>query len=311
MCGVAGIFRYLEGAPPVDREDLLRMREQMLHRGPDGAGLWVSPDGLCGLAHRRLAIIDLSEAGAQPMLDPETGNAIVFNGEIYNYLALRAELEARGAVFRSRSDTEVLLHLWRIFGEKMVERLRGMFAFALWDARDRRLFLARDPLGIKPLYLADDGKTLRFASQVKALIAGGVPAEPSAAGMAGFFLWGHVPEPWTWAEAVKALPAGSTLSVSIDGPVPSPRRYFDLREEILRAEEQGAQAKELLPEALDAVADSVRHHLVADVPVGVFLSAGRDSNLIAALALEELYIAATPLSPIPSPVVGRKINGFR
>ncbi len=271
----------------MDREDLLRMREQMLHRGPDGAGLWVSPDGLCGLVHRRLAIIDLSEAGAQPMLDPETGNAVVFNGEIYNYLALRAELEARGAVFRSRSDTEVLLHLWRIFGEKMVERLRGMFAFALWDARERRLFLARDPLGIKPLYLAEDGKTLRFASQVRALIAGGVPAEPSAAGMAGFFLWGHVPEPWTWAEAVKALPAGSILSVSIDGPVPKPHRYFDLREEILRAEEQGTQAKELLPEVLDALADSVRHHLVADVPVGVFLSAGRDSNLIAALASKE------------------------
>lgn len=160
-----------------------------------------------------------------------------------------------------------------------------MFAFAIWDAREQALFLARDPLGIKPLYYADDGKTFRFASQVKALAAAGaIPSEPSAAGLVGFYIWGHVPEPWTWLAAVKALPAGCTLTVRRGGPVPSPRRYFDLREEIVRAESSLVPEEDVVEAALEAVSDSVRHHLVADVPVGVFLSSGRDSRLVAVLA---------------------------
>ena len=287
MCGIAGILVHVESAPPVDRDELLRIREAMANRGPDGAGLWVSEDRRLGLAHRRLTIIDLDPRAGQPMHDPETGNVIVFNGEIYNYRELRRECRARGAAFRTESDTEVLLALYRLHGEAMVERLRGMFAFGLWDARERKLVLARDPFGIKPLYYADDGKTLRFASQVKALVAGGVPDAPSAAGMAGFFLWGHVPEPWTWADAVRALPAGATLTVSLSGSLPAPRRYFDLREEILRAQDTPPPARDVAHEVVVFVADSVRHHLVADVPVGVFLSAGRDSTLIAALAARE------------------------
>ncbi len=296
MCGIAGIVNYRDATGHVDTEELARSTAHMAARGPDGEGIWVAQDGGVALGHRRLAIIDLSPAGAQPMHDPATGNVIVFNGEIYNYRELRKELAAQGVALRSESDTEVLLHLYARHGEAMLERLRGMFAFALWDAARQRLFLARDPLGIKPLYYADDGRQLRFASQVKALLAGGaISATPSAAGWAGFYLYGHVPEPWTWVDAIKALPAGTTLTIERGKPLPAPRRYFDLREEILAAQEAPAPAADAVHEALAAVTDSVRHHLVADVPVGVFLSAGRDSTLVAALAARD---TATPLRTI-------------
>jgi len=227
--------------------DLEPALDAMRHRGPDSKGIWQSPDGSIELDHRRLAIIDLSPAGAQPMVDPSTGNVIVFNGEIYNYRELKQELQAAGYRFRSDSDTEVLLHLYARHGEAMLDRLRGMFAFGLWDSRTHKLLLARDPLGIKPLYYADDGKTLRFASQVKALLAGGgVSDAPSAAGMAGFFLWGCVPEPWTWVEAIQALPAGCFFAVERGKPVPAPQRYFDLREEIIAAEQSAPPSRDCI-----------------------------------------------------------------
>lgn len=289
MCGLAGIFAYHADAPLVDEAALLSMRERMRNRGPDAAGLWVSEDRHIGLAHRRLSIIDLSEAGAQPMRDPQTGNVVIFNGEIYNYRELRGELEREGATFRSHSDTEVLLHLYARHGKAMVERLRGMFAFALWDSRRRRLFLARDPLGIKPLYYADDGRAIRFASQVKALIAGGIAATPSTAGLTSFFLFGHVLEPWTWVEGIRALPAGTTLMIEDGKPIAQPLRYFDLRQEILAAENDPATSSpDTVQEALAAIDDSIRQHLVADVPVGLFLSAGRDSTLLGTLAARYL-----------------------
>lgn len=299
MCGIAGIFAYGIDSPPVDRTELLRIRECMAARGPDGAGEWLSPDGRIGLAHRRLAIIDLSEAGAQPMHDPETGNVIVFNGEIYNYRELRRDLEARGTTFRTQSDTEVLLKLYAVYGAEMLPRLRGMFAFGLWDAQKQSLLLARDPFGIKPLYYADDGRTLRFASQVKALLAGGgVDTAPDPAGHVGFFLWGHVPEPFTLYRAIQAVPAGSALWVGRDGARRS-HVFFDLGRELrdgasipVPPPKSVAEAQERLREAL---LDSVRHHLVADVPVGVFLSSGIDSATVAALAAE---VASTPLEAL-------------
>ena len=151
-----------------------------------------------GLGHRRLSIIDLSDAGAQPMLSADGRLAVTFNGEIYNYQDLRRRLEDKGRVFKSHSDTEVLLHLYAEKGAEMVHDLRGMFAFAIWDGERRTLFLARDPYGIKPLYYADDGWTFRFASQVKALLAGGdISRDPEPAGLVGFYLFGHVPEPFT------------------------------------------------------------------------------------------------------------------
>lgn len=288
MCGIAGIFRYGDNAPLVDLAELERMRDRMATRGPDGAGEWLSADGRVGLAHRRLAIIDLSEAGAQPMVDPATGNVIVFNGEIYNYRELRRGLEAQSAVFHSQSDTEVLLALYRRFGPDMLPKLRGMYAFALWDAREQGLFLARDPFGIKPLYYADDGRTLRFASQVKALLAGGgVDTAPDPAGHVGFFLWGHVPEPFTLYRGIQALPAGTALWVARGGQRKT-LVFFDLGRQLREppsspAPKSADEARERLRAAL---LDSVRQHLVADVPVGVFLSAGKDSATVAALAAE-------------------------
>src|SRR4051794_33648635 len=198
MCGIAGIYSYRNSAPPVDREELLCIREAMANRGPDGAGLWLSDDQRAGLAHRRLPIIDLSEAGAQPMSTADGRLRVTFNGEIYNYRALRAELEGKGYRFASSSDTEVLLHLYADRGTDMVHALRGMYAFAIWDERASELFLARDPFGIKPLYYADRGETFRFASQVKALLKSeGIDTAPDPAGTVGFFVWGSVPEPHT------------------------------------------------------------------------------------------------------------------
>src|SRR5713226_5177222 len=171
MCGINAIFAYRETAPAIDQNELLATRDSMRSRGPDGADWWISPDARIGFGHRRLAIIDLSPGGAQPMCRAQ--NVIIFNGEIYNYRELRSGLEAIGIRFTSQSDTEVLLQLYATRGPEMLNELRGMFAFALWDGPKRRLFLARDPYGIKPLYYADDGGTVRVASQVRALIAGG------------------------------------------------------------------------------------------------------------------------------------------
>jgi asparagine synthase (glutamine-hydrolysing) len=281
MCGIAGILAYRNVAPAVDRAELTRMNDRMAARGPDGSGIWVAADRRVGFAHRRLAIIDLSERGAQPMASADGAHTITFNGEIYNYRALRAELEAKGYTFRSESDTEVLLQLYADRGPAMVEQLRGMFAFALWDAPRRRLLLARDPLGIKPLYYADDGWTLRFASQAKALLAGGaVSREPDPAGIVGFHLLGSVPEPFTVWREIRSLPAGCTLLVEKAGPG-APVPYFSIAESLARrAAHSTSDLAHARAQVADAVRDSVRHHLVADVPVAVFLSAGLDSGAL-------------------------------
>jgi asparagine synthase (glutamine-hydrolysing) len=258
------------------------MHDAMALRGPDGEGLWLSDECRIAMAHRRLSIIDLSDAGAQPMASADGTLRIVYNGEIYNYRALRDELIADGAVFVSESDTEVLLHLYARRGADMVQALRGMFSFAIWDERRRGVFLARDPYGIKPLYYADDGKTLRLASQVKALLAGGgIDTRPEAAGHTGFFLLGNVPEPYTLYRGIRSLPAGGSLWVDTSGSG-APRRWFDLTAELADARE-----KQFDPEALRAaLVDSVRHHMIADVPVGVFLSSGLDSATLVSLAAE-------------------------
>jgi asparagine synthase (glutamine-hydrolysing) len=258
----------------------------MRARGPDSYGEWYSPDGRVGLGHRRLAIIELSALGAQPMSTDDGQLHVSFNGEIYNYQALRDELIKCGVPFRSHSDTEVLLHLYRREGDNMVRRLRGMFAFSIWDERERKLFLARDPYGIKPLYYADDGRTFRFASQVKALLAGGaVQRQLDPGGVTGFFLWGSVPEPRTLYSGIRCLPAGSSMSVGL-GHCASPRRYWDLSETIVRStvSARTVPAGAELQHVREALLDSVRAHMVADVPVGAFLSAGLDSSTLVGLA---------------------------
>jgi asparagine synthase (glutamine-hydrolysing) len=285
MCGIAGIYAYHHAAPAVDHAELCRVRDHMAARGPDASGVWLSGDGRLGLGHRRLSIIDLSERAAQPMLRAEGRLAITFNGEIYNYKALRQALQASGHVFHSHSDTEVLLYLYAEKGEAMVHELRGMFAFALWDGEKRMLLLARDPYGIKPLYYADDGTTFRFASQVKALLVGGkVSREPDPAGWVGFYLFGSVPEPYTIHRAIRAVPAGATLWIDKRGPA-IPQRYFSIAAAYHAAEEQPLRlrADEVRMHVREALRHSVRHHLVADVPVGAFLSAGVDSGALVGL----------------------------
>ncbi|HVN33857.1 MAG TPA: asparagine synthase (glutamine-hydrolyzing), partial [Casimicrobiaceae bacterium] len=286
MCGIAGVYAYRESAPQVNRAELLRIRDHMRRRGPDGEGLWISGDGRIGLAHRRLAIIDPSETGAQPMASADGRYQVTFNGEIYNYRALRRELESRGFVFRSQSDTEVLLHLYADRGERMVDALRGMFAFAIWDATEPVLFLARDPFGIKPLYYADDGTTFRFASQVKALVAGNaIDLAPDLAGTVGFFLLGSVPEPFTLHRNIRSLPAGTTMRVCA-GAVKAPIEYFDVADVLRRAQDTPPRSPAIASTFGDSVRDSIKAHLVADVPVSIFLSAGIDSGSIAGLASE-------------------------
>lgn len=286
MCGINAIYAYRADAAPVDGDELLRSRECMRMRGPDAGDAWVSPEGRVGLGHRRLAIIDLSPGGAQPMARGE--RVIIFNGEIYNFRELRARLEAQGRTFTSQSDTEVLLELYEVMGEAMLGELRGMFAIVLWDGAKRRMLLARDPYGIKPLYYADDGGTLRVASQVKALIAGGrVDRTFDPAAAAGFFLRGTVPEPFTMYRAIRALPAGSYCYVDASG-VGEPVQYFSIAATLRDAVEHAQHVCEHEREELvhDAMLESVRYHMVSDVPVGAFLSAGIDSSAIVAFARE-------------------------
>jgi asparagine synthase (glutamine-hydrolysing) len=284
MCGIAGIYAYRAAASDLDRSELYRIRDHMLARGPDGDGTWFSHDGRIGFGHRRLSIIDISDRGSQPMLSADGRFVIVFNGEIYNYRALRSELEAEGHVFRTQSDTEVLLHLYAAAGRAMVHRLRGMFAFVIWDSQNHALLLARDPYGIKPLYYSDERGTFRFASQVKALVAGGVSRDPDPAGWVGFHIFGSVPEPFTTCRAIRAVPAGAT--VLVDGySVHEPKRYFSVAAVYSQAQPDrvALPPSELRRNIRAALFDSVRHHMVADVPVGIFLSAGIDSGSLLGL----------------------------
>jgi asparagine synthase (glutamine-hydrolysing) len=290
MCGLAAIFAYGPAARPVDRDELGRITAAMEKRGPDGDGFWASSDGRVGFGHRRLAILDPGPAGAQPMAltddgattspDGDARLVITFNGEIYNFNDLRVELAAQGHVFKTRSDTEVLMHLYQRHGARMVEKLRGMYAFAIWDGVKRGVLLSRDPFGIKPLYIADDGATIRVASQVKALRAGGRVADtPDAAGHVGFFLFGSVPDPFTIYAGIRAIEAGATEWFGMDG-ARTVTRIDPLAE---AASPASRDRREILA---DAMADTVRHHLVSDVPVGLFLSAGLDSATIAGHAVE-------------------------
>lgn len=284
MCGISGIFRRTPSAAAPDRDELARIHAALAPRGPDGEGLWASPDGRLLLAHRRLAILDLSPAGAQPMSSADGRFTIVFNGEIYNFRELAQELAAQGVHLRSRSDTEVILELWRREGPRALARLRGMFALAIWDQAASELVLARDPYGIKPLFYSLEGGQLRFASLSKALDAGGaLSREVDPAAVAGLLSWGAVPEPLSLRKSIRALPAGHWARVGGDGSFvleTVPRLVLE-RDPV---------------DAGETVAESVGAHLVSDVPVGIFLSAGLDSALVAALAVRRQLEPLTALT---------------
>jgi asparagine synthase (glutamine-hydrolysing) len=287
MCGIAGIVAYRDGAP-VAKADIESLRDEQRHRGPDDAGLWTSPDGRVAFGHRRLAIVDLSPLGHQPMLTPDGRYVITFNGEIYNFRALRNELETAGHRFRSQSDTEVLLEGYREWGLALFDRLRGMYAFALHDVERRETLLARDPLGIKPLYVADDGRRLAFASEIQPLrrVVGDGGLDPE--GLVSFLSWGSIAAPRTLYRGIRALPPAAWLRIRPDG-VEGPVAYWRLEDELGHAAPaSAADAAEALRAAL---LDSVRHHMVADVPVGAFLSGGVDSSALVGLMSEVLTSA--------------------
>jgi asparagine synthase (glutamine-hydrolysing) len=285
MCGIAGILGRLSEK---NRAALQRMSDAMLHRGPDASGVWESSPDARGfgalLAHRRLSILDLSPAGAQPMTDPVTGHVLVFNGEIYNYQAIRERLVARGESFTSTGDTAVMLRALGVEGRAAVASLRGMFAFALWDPKAQNLLLARDPLGIKPLYVARNPDahgdwSVAFASEVRALLASGLLGTPKLDPHAvASVVWnGFVVGPETAIRGVELLAPGRLEVIDSAGKTTAAEDFWAIRAPARAAAMDEARLGEVLEECL-------RLHLVSDVPLGIFLSSGIDSSAVANLA---------------------------
>jgi asparagine synthase (glutamine-hydrolysing) len=277
MCAIAGIFDLYRHAE-IDTELLRQMTDIQRHRGPDGCGLHQEPG--IGLGHRRLAIIDLT-GGQQPLFNENHTVAVVFNGEIYNFTALKRELEQFGHIFRTHCDTEVIVHAWEQWGERCVDRFRGMFAFAVWDRKQQSLFLARDRLGVKPLHYAQlaDGQVV-FASEMKALLLHqGVRRELDPLAIEEFFAYGYIAEPRTIFRQIRKLEPGHTLLLRKGSAPPAPRRYWDIPFEPLAAASDAYLADELLARLREAV--NIR--LVADVPLGAFLSGGVDSSAVVAM----------------------------
>lgn len=269
MCGIAAVLTVGSPARPLDLEKLA-------HRGPDARGEWISPDARVWLGHTRLAIVDLSPTGAQPMYDPVAGNVIVFNGEIYNHRELREEMREAGVQWAGSSDTETLLIGYRLWGEGLLQRVKGMFALVIFDRAGNRLFVARDPLGIKPLYYEASPDGMRLASEVRVLMAGTNPT-PERKAIGSFLQWGTCPEAEFVFPAIKMLPAGHRMWVKTDGSTEL-ERYWPAKS-FPPVEETGAPAR--VRHLLEV---SVASHLMADVPVASFLSGGIDSSIITALA---------------------------
>ena len=277
MCGIVGIFNLKEKCE-IDQEILARMNSSLLHRGPDEGGLHTEPG--VGLGHRRLSIIDLS-SGHQPLFNEDGSVVVVFNGEIYNFVDLIPELQALGHIFRTRCDTEVIVHAWEEWGEDCVDRFRGMFAFALWDRNQETLFLARDRMGVKPLYygFAQDGMLI-FGSELKALTA--YPAcgrEIDPCAIEEYFAYGYVAEPRTIYRNSYKLPPGHTLTIKRGQPLPQPREYWDVPFQPVAAISEPEAQEELLR----LLRESIKIRLVSEVPLGAFLSGGVDSSAVVAM----------------------------
>lgn len=287
MCGLLAAF----ASSPLAEDATSRALACMAQRGPDAEGRWRddgAPTGVL-LGHRRLAIVDLDPRSAQPMQSTCGRYAIVFNGEVYNYQPLRAALESKGVAFRTTSDTEVILELFKAEGESMLPKLHGMFAFIIWDKVARKAFAARDPYGIKPLYLGQTKDGVVLASQVKAILATGlVDRAPDVRGQVGFWMLGSVPEPHTWYRDIRAIPAGHCLWIE-GNRASAPRCWHDIADAWRTAAREPAAempAETVQARVREALRESVARHLVADVPVGVFLSGGIDSGAMAAMMKE-------------------------
>ncbi|WP_454797310.1 XrtA/PEP-CTERM system amidotransferase [Novosphingobium lindaniclasticum] len=281
MCGIAGIY-HLETPKPVDPQRVAAMCDAMIHRGPDGQGVWTAPG--VALGHRRLSIIDLA-GSPQPMPSPDGRAMLVFNGEIYNYRELRRELRESGAEFRTDGDSEVILAAWQRWGPDCVSRLHGMFAFAIYDLEARTLFLARDRLGVKPLFLAplSDG-SLAFGSELKALLAHPLlrrDIDPLA--IEDYLAWGYVPDTRSILKGVTKLPAGHSLLLRHGAPMPPPAQWWN----VSFAERRKGKVDDLEAELLHLMREAVSSRMVADVPLGAFLSGGVDSSSVVALMAEK------------------------
>ena len=279
MCGIAGIFNY-GSSPRDDRAVATRMRDAMRHRGPDGAGLYQSPDRRVVFTHRRLSIVDLSEAGHQPMANEDGTVWVTFNGEIYNHAEQRAVLAAKGHAFRSRSDTEVIIHAYEEWGPECVSRLDGMFAFALWDERRRALLIARDRLGKKPVYYTTARGCLLFASEIKALLLHpDVARDIDPIALDCFLTFSNTPAPLTLFKQVFKLPAAHLLTCRQDGTLQTERYWSALQGGVWPARNGG----EGVERVRTLIERSVRKRLMSDVPLGAFLSGGLDSSTTVAL----------------------------
>lgn len=280
MCGIAGIF-HLGTPKPVDPARVERMCDAIAHRGPDGQGVWIAPG--VGLGHRRLSIIDVA-GSPQPMASSDGRSMLIFNGEIYNYRELREELKAHGATFRTDGDSEVILAAWQKWGVDCLPRLNGMFAFAIYDLGARTLFLARDRMGVKPLFLAElsDG-SLAFASELKALVAHPLlRREVDPLAIEDYLTWGYVPDHRSILAGAGKLPAGHYLLLRHDAPMPAPVQWWD----VSFAERRPGRAADLEAELLHLLRQAVTSRMVADVPLGAFLSGGVDSSSVVALMAE-------------------------
>ena len=286
MCGIVGIFVFQKGNPSdpsrtvVDESLLVRMRDTMTHRGPDSAGVWISPDRAVGLAHRRLSIIDLSPAAHQPMSNEDGSIWITFNGEIYNHAALRTELERHGHRYRSHSDTESILHAYEQWGLSAVEHLDGMFAFALWDGAQKRLWLARDRMGKKPLYFAALNHQLIFASEIKAILAhSDIHRRVSEEALWHYLTFAAVPAPLTLFDGIYKLPPATHLLVSREGKW----TFTEYWRPWAVTDDPARTMDEYAADVRDSLEESVKRRLMSDVPFGVFLSGGVDSSTNVAL----------------------------
>ena len=287
MCGITGIFDTL-GKSDISRDLLHRMNETQFHRGPDEGGLHLEPG--VGLGHRRLSIIDLS-TGQQPLYNEDNSVVVVFNGEIYNFQELVPELEALGHVFRTHSDTEVIVHAWEAWGEACVARFRGMFAFALWDRNQETLFVVRDRFGVKPLYYAflDTGEFI-FGSELKSLMMHPCLArdiDPLA--VEEYFSYGYVPEPRTIFKRARKLPPGFTLTLKRGQPRALPKQYWDMPFTPVAVKDEASAMDELV----ERMKESIRLRMIADVPLGAFLSGGVDSSAVVAMMATQ---SSTPVN---------------
>jgi asparagine synthase (glutamine-hydrolysing) len=284
MCGIAGVVEFSANEPQINESILISMSDVIIHRGPDSDGRWISNDRKCGLTFRRLAIIDLSPAGNQPMSTPDGRYSIVFNGEIYNHLDLRKELEAKGYKYRSGSDTETILYGYSEWGEEIVQKMLGMWGLAIWDNEKKELFCARDRIGIKPLYYTNQNGRFLFASEIKSILQHpSISKEMNFDELPNYLNWGMSGNRESLFKGIKKLTAGHHLKLKKDGSIEVKRYWSPIKKDQTYT---NLDEKEIQTEVLRLLRQSIKDRMMSDVPFGVFLSGGVDSSLNVALMAE-------------------------